>query len=68
MIVAYEEAIIAVSSGAVQSFSLDTGQSRQLVTKKNISTLSSALEAAYALLAALEARLYGASIQAVPGW
>lgn len=41
-IVAYEEAILAISSGA-QSYSLDTGQTRQSVTKANMSEMRNAL-------------------------
>lgn len=49
LIEAYETAITAVASGA-QSYSIDTGQTRQTVTKANMSEIRNAL-------AALEDRL-----------
>ena len=37
MIIAYEDAIIAINSnGGIQSYKLDTGQDSQLVTKQDI--------------------------------
>lgn len=42
-IVAIETAILALSSGA-QSYTLDTGQSRQTVTKANLSELKNTLK------------------------
>src|SRR5690606_3062751 len=39
----YEDAILALSSGAVQTYHLDTGQTRQSVTKMHLSQLQGAL-------------------------
>ncbi len=41
-IVAYEDAMIALSTGS-QTYSLDTGQTRQTVTKANLSEMRNAL-------------------------
>ncbi len=58
LIVAYEDALEALESG-VQQYSLDTGQSRQMVTRQNISSLQSALDRLEARLARLQADLCG---------
>lgn len=42
MIVAYEDALMAIAGGA-QSYTIDTGQTRQVVTKGNVSSMRDAL-------------------------
>lgn len=64
----YEAALSALSTGTVDTFTLDTGQTRQVVTKKNMSGMQAALNAAYELLAVLEARRNGTGVQVRPGW
>lgn len=66
LIVAYESAILVLATGAVQSYSLDTGQTRQTVTKQQISQLRNTLTELYNLLSTLEARLCGAGVIARP--
>ncbi len=56
LILKYETAIDAVVSGGVESYTLDTGQSRQTVTKINLSTFETKYESALNRLATLEAR------------
>lgn len=69
LIEAYEDAALAISSGGVQSYQLDTGQSNQVVTKLNIGVLHKALESLYNRLTMFEARLNGGnSIIVVPSW
>lgn len=68
MIEAYETAITAVTTGQAQSWSLDTGQTKETVTKKNVATYQASLNGAYNLLAVLEARLNGAGVQVRPRW
>lgn len=69
LIVAYEDAITSLASGDTQSFTLDTGQTRQTVTKQNLKTLEDALDGMYNRLATLEARLNGSGvIQMRPAW
>jgi hypothetical protein len=65
---AYETAITALAGGSVQSFTLDTGQTRQTVTKKDMARLEVALDSALNRVATLEARLYGAAGQGRPGY
>lgn len=69
LIVAYEDAVTALGTqGGVVSYTLDTGQSRQTVTRADISSLNRMLDSLYNRLATLEARLNGASITARPAW
>lgn len=66
-IVAYEDAAAALAGG-VQSYTLDTGQDRQTVTKFDLSDIYSVTESLYNRLATLEARLYGGTVTVRPGW
>jgi hypothetical protein len=64
-----ETALIALADPTITSYSLDTGQSVQRVTRRDISRLTADLESAYSLLATLQARSTGrGSIQVVPVW
>lgn len=66
---ALEDAALSLSSGAITSYSLDTGQSRQVVTKSNISLINKTIDALYNRLATLEARLNGSGvIIGTPAW
>jgi len=67
LIVAYEDAIEALSTGA-QTYMLDTGQTRQSVTKANLATLRGQLSALENRREVLRARLNGAGFNARPGW
>jgi len=67
-IVAYEDALTALAAGA-QSYTLDTGQSRQTVTKFDLSDLNAVIDSLYNRCATLEARLNGSgTIMGVPEW
>lgn len=69
LIVAYEDAVTALGTqGGVVSYTLDTGQSRQTVTRADISSLNRMLDTLYNRLATFEARLYGSSLTARPAW
>ena len=57
LIEAYENAIEALSTGAVQSYQLDTGQTRQLVTKASLTSLTKTLESLENRYSTLQARL-----------
>ena len=67
-IVALEDAELALASGAIQEYTLDTGQTRQTVTKVNIATLQRTVTSLYNQYATLCARLNGAGVMAVPSW
>jgi len=54
-IVAYESAVDALATG-VQSYTLDTGQTRQTVTRSDVSSLQRTLDTLYNRLATLNAR------------
>lgn len=69
LIVAYEDAALAISSGEISQYTLDTGQSRQVVTKTNLATLSNQIDALYNRLVTLRALQTGnGSTTMVPGW
>ena len=63
-----ETAISALLDGSIQSYQLDTGQSRTLVTKQQMSPMYLALQRAENRVAALEARVYGGATRVVPGF
>lgn len=67
-IIAYEDAITALTTGGVQSYTLDTGQSRQTVTRLELSTLNSALDGLYNRLVTLQARQTGGAVIVGPAW
>jgi len=68
-IIAYEDAATALASGGVQSYTLDTGQSRQTVTRLDLDNLQKTIGSLYNRLATLEARLNGSgTITARPAW
>lgn len=69
LIVAYEDAVLSLTNGQISQYTLDTGQSRQVVTKLNIATLNNAIDALYNRLVTLEARQTGnGSLTVGPGW
>ena len=57
-IIVYEDAALALGAG-VQSYTIDTGQSRQTVTKLDLSSIQSTIDSLYNRCATLEARLNG---------
>ncbi len=67
-IVAYEDAALALAGG-VQSYTLDTGQSRQTVTKLDLDAIQKTIDSLYNRCATLEARLNGSgTVTARPAW
>lgn len=67
-IIAYEDAATALAGG-VQSYTLDTGQTRQTVTKLDLSAIQRTIDSLYNRCATLEARLNGSgTITARPAW
>lgn len=68
-IILYEDAIMQLSTGAVQSYSLNTSQTTQSVTRFDLNRLQVTLDSLYNRLATLEARLTGSgTINAGPAW
>lgn len=67
-IIAYEAGITALATGGVQTYTLDTGQTRQSVTKANLSEMKLALNSLENRRATLIARRDGASVNVVPGF
>lgn len=64
---AIEDAITTLSSGA-SSYTLDTGQTRQSVTKANIGSLRLQLRELYALHDTLQSRRCGGGSYLKPSW
>lgn len=67
LILKYENAIFALSDGA-QSYQLDTGQTRQLVSKAQLGSLQLTLTRLEARLATLQMRFGRARFNVRPGW
>ena len=68
-IIAYEEAALALGGSGIQSYTLDTGQSRQTVTKVDLEWMQKAIDSLYNRCATLEARLNGSgTVTARPAW
>ncbi len=64
-----ETALIALADPTIFQYKFDSGQSTQSVTRRDIPELTRDLQAAYTLLATLEARLTGRGVvQVVPLW
>jgi len=59
LIVAYEDALLALATGGVQEYRLNTGQSDQKVTKMDVKDLQNTVDSLYNTLATLEARCTG---------
>lgn len=69
LIVAYEDALTALGNdGGIQSYTIDTQQTRQTVTQADIPRLNDLVTSLYNRLATLEARLNGTAIIARPCW
>lgn len=65
----YEDALLALADPTVMSYTLDTGQSRQVVNRQNIVSLENTLDGLYNRLCTMEARLNGGnSVYVRPGW
>lgn len=67
-IAAYEAAQLALGVGGMQSYVLDTGQTRQTVTKLDLADIQKVLTGLYNTCATLSARLNGAVTIARPAW
>lgn len=68
-IIAYEDAATALANGTIQQYSLDTGQSRQSVTKIDVKVLNDAIDGLYNRRATLIARRDGCGVSTVrPCW
>jgi hypothetical protein len=67
LIVVYEAAVDALASGA-QSYQLDTGQTRQLVSKAQLGSLQLTLSRLESRLSTYQQRLGKARFYLRPGW
>lgn len=60
-IVAFEDALTTFATTNTQSYTLDTGQTRQTVQRAEVSSLERTLERLYSLRDTLKARLSGSA-------
>lgn len=66
--IAYETAIEQLTLNTISSYTLDTGQTQQTVTRANIYSLKLALEGVYNRIATLNAKLCGGTVIVRPGF
>lgn len=64
----YDDALLALGTQGVQQYQLDTGQTRMLVTKANITSLANVRKDLLNELATLQARVHGAGLRVIPSW
>ena len=65
----YETSLTALATAGVESYTLDTGLSRQTVTKQDISKIQAAYKSTLNLIDVLYARLNGCgTIRVGPSW
>jgi hypothetical protein len=69
-IIAFEGALTAfAANGALQSYTIDTSQTTQTVTRANLTQLRNTVTSLYNQLATLETRLSGSgTVTVIPGW
>lgn len=66
---AAQDAELSLLAGTIQSYTIDTGQDRQTVTKHNITELRNYIDALLNQLVTLEARLCGTGVMNLrPAW
>ncbi len=69
MIVAYEDAITALTGeNAIESYTIDTGQTRNTVTRSSLKELNTTLDGLYNRLCTLQARQTGGAVTVRPCW
>lgn len=68
-IIAYEDAMLAISSGAIEEYRIDTGQTKTTVKKSNINTLQDVIDRMLNQLCVYQTRLNGGGTVTVqPAW
>jgi len=68
-IIALEDALLALATNQIQSYTFDSGQTRQVATRLNLTELRKAVDSLYNRCATLEARLTGGNVlKANPAW
>lgn len=67
-IIAFENASLQLAENEIQSYTMDTGQTRQVVTRLELGALERAIDGLYNRCATLEARLNGGAVLVRPLW
>ena len=66
---AYEAASLALATAGVESYTLDTGQSKQTVTRLDLEWMKETIDGLYNRASIIEQRLNGtSSIKVGPAW
>lgn len=69
LITAYSDAILAITVEGIQSYTLDTGQSRQTVTRIDLDRLQRTLDSLFSQLEVWQTRLDGGGVSSIrPGF
>lgn len=64
-----ENAVIALADGTIQSYTLDNGQTRTVVSRHEIGRLQSTLDVLYARRTSLHDKINGGgTVNVTPGW
>lgn len=63
-----EDTLVLIAANPNTSFSINTGQTQESVTSRDIGSLQNNLTEMYNLLATLEARVYGSAVTVIPAW
>lgn len=68
-IIAYEDAMLAISTGAIEEYRIDTGQTKTTVKKSNIKTIQDVIDGMLNQLCVYQTRLNGGgTITVQPAW
>ncbi len=59
LVIVYEDALTALGLANTQSYTLDTGQNKQTVSKLDIKSLTESLDSLLNRIATMESHLYG---------
>ena len=65
LIILYEDAVTSLVTGKILSYTIDTGQTRQTVTKNDVVQLNTQIDSLYNRLATLCTRLDGSGTTTV---
>lgn len=68
-VLAYNDALVALGTSGIQSYTLDTGQSKQTVTRANLTEINNVIDSLNNRIVTLTARRDGcAAFTGGPGW
>lgn len=69
LILAYQTAVAALVAGQIESYEIDTGQTKTIVKRHNLNMLNAQIDVLMNRLATLSARVDGGNVvQVMPAW